>query len=86
MGGDEFTVILSSIGAVDDAKTVAEKIIRTLSMPFPIGDREAKIGASIGISVFPENGTDTETLLKKADDAMYLAKKGGKNDYRLSEG
>ena len=84
IGGDEFTVILSTIASVDDARTVAKKIIAALSKPFNIGDQKAQIGASIGISLFPENGTDTETLLKKADDAMYTAKKSGKNDYRLS--
>ena len=83
IGGDEFTVILSTIASVDDARTVAKKIIAALSKPFSIGDQKAQIGASIGISVFPENGTDTETLLKRADDAMYTAKKSGKNDYRL---
>ncbi len=84
MGGDEFTVILSTISSVEDAKTVAKKIVGSLSRPFSIGDKKAQIGASIGISVFPENGTETETLLNKADDAMYVAKKCGKNDYRVS--
>jgi len=86
IGGDEFTVILSTITSVDDVQAVAKKIIQVLSKPFSIGDQEVQIGASIGISLFPENGTDTETLLKKADDAMYMAKKDGKNDYRLSPG
>lgn len=86
IGGDEFTVILSTIASVDDAQTVAKKIIQALSKPFNLGDQEAQIGASIGISLFPENGTTTETLLKKADDAMYTAKKSGKNDYRFNPG
>lgn len=84
IGGDEFTVILSTITSVDDAQTVAQKIIRALSTPFTIVNEKAQIGASIGISVFPENGTDAEILLKNADDAMYVAKKEGKNDYRMS--
>lgn len=84
IGGDEFTVILSTITSIDDAQSVAQKIIGALATPFNIGNEEAQIGASIGISVFPENGTDTEILLKNADDAMYLAKKAGKNDYRVS--
>ena len=84
IGGDEFTVILSTITSVDDVQSVAQKIIRALATPFKMGNEEAQIRASIGISVFPENGTDAETLLKKADDAMYLAKKGGKNDFRMS--
>ena len=84
IGGDEFTVILSTITSVDDVQSVAQKIIRALATPFKMGNEEAQIGASIGISVFPENGTDAETLLKKADDAMYLAKKGGNIDFRMS--
>jgi diguanylate cyclase (GGDEF)-like protein len=84
IGGDEFTVILSSITSVDDAQTVAQKIINTLSTPFKIKDQEAQIGASIGISAYPDNGMDAEILLKNADDAMYRAKNSGKNDYRLS--
>lgn len=83
MGGDEFTVILSTIASADDAKTVAKKIIESLSMPFEIEHHKAKIGASIGISVFPEHGRNIDTLLKNADDAMYAAKKAGKNDFRV---
>ncbi len=86
IGGDEFTVILSTITSVDDAQSVAQKIIQALSTPFRLGDEEAQIGASIGISVFPKNGGNAEILLKKADDAMYVAKKAGKNDYRMSSG
>ncbi len=84
MGGDEFTVILSTITSEDDAKTVARKIIKALSQPFVIENKRARIGASIGISLFPEHGTDMDTLLKNADDAMYHAKRAGKNDFRIS--
>ncbi len=84
LGGDEFTVILSNITSSDDAKTVARKVIETLSVPFNIKGHDAQIGASVGVSIYPDNGDETEILLKKADDAMYLAKDQGKNDYRLS--
>jgi len=84
LGGDEFTVILSTITSSDNAETVAQQIIKKLSIPFTIQEHEAQIGASIGISMYPDSAVDTEILLKKADDAMYLAKKQGKNDYRLS--
>jgi diguanylate cyclase (GGDEF)-like protein len=84
MGGDEFTIILSTIASVDAAEAVARKIIHALAAPFSIGSEEAQIGASIGISMFPENGTDADALLKRADDAMYVAKNEGKNDYRVS--
>ncbi len=84
LGGDEFTVILSTITTSDKAEMVARKLIETLSVPFDLKGNVAQIGASIGISIFPDSGIDTEMLLKKADDAMYMAKKEGKNDYRLS--
>ncbi len=84
IGGDEFTVILSTIASIDDIQMIAKKIIQALSTSFNIGNQKAQIGASIGISVYPDNGGDAEILLKKADDAMYIAKKAGKNDYRMS--
>ncbi len=84
LGGDEFTVILSTIITPENAETVARILVEKLSVPLTIQGHEAQIGASIGISLFPEHGDDPEILLKKADDAMYLAKKQGKNDYRTS--
>lgn len=84
LGGDEFTIIFPTIISSEHAKTGALKIIKTLSSPFDIDGEEVQIGASIGVSIYPDNGKDMETLIKKADDAMYLAKKEGKNDYRLS--
>jgi len=84
LGGDEFTVILNMITSLDDAKSGAQKIIENLSMPFSIKGHQTQISASIGVSIYPDNGDDIELLMKKADSAMYLAKKEGKNDYRLS--
>ncbi|MBT7085355.1 MAG: GGDEF domain-containing protein [Desulfobacterales bacterium] len=84
IGGDEFTIILSTITTSDNAETVAGIIVKKLADPFTIKGNETQIGASIGISVFPKNGDNTEILLKKADDAMYLAKKQGKNNYKLN--
>jgi diguanylate cyclase (GGDEF)-like protein len=84
LGGDEFTIIFSMINSITDAGLGAQKIIENLSAPFYIKDQDTKIGASIGVSVYPENGDDVELLLKKSDSAMYLAKKEGKNTYRFS--
>ena len=84
MGGDEFTVILSPITSPDDAKTVAKRIIESISTPFEIEHHKARIGASIGISVFPEHGQDSNTLLKNADNAMYAAKEAGKKSFKMS--
>ena len=78
VGGDEFVGICGKIEAPDDALVVARKINDALSKPFLLRDHECSIGASIGISLYPEDGSDPETLLKKADDAMYRVKEGGK--------
>lgn len=77
MGGDEFAVILTRIKCREDAATVAEKIIQQLSQPFELKGKECSIGVSIGISIFPVDGTDTEALMKNADIAMYRAKQQG---------
>jgi diguanylate cyclase (GGDEF)-like protein/PAS domain S-box-containing protein len=84
MGGDEFTVILSTLTNYEDAGQVAEKILQTLRRPItlPSGVQD-KIGSSIGISVFPEDAQDGDGLLATADDAMYEVKHAGKNGYRF---
>jgi diguanylate cyclase (GGDEF)-like protein/PAS domain S-box-containing protein len=85
VGGDEFIGICGKIAAPDDALVVARKINEALSKPFLLRDHECSIGASIGISLYPEDGSDPETLVKKADDAMYRVKesrKGGNLLYR----
>ncbi len=83
MGGDEFTVILPGVDSPVNAHQVAKKIITVLGAPFEIPGHAPRIGASIGISFFPKDGEALDTLLKKADDAMYEAKRSGKNDYRF---
>lgn len=84
MGGDEFTVILSTLTRYEDAGQVAEKILETLRRPItmPSGVQD-QIGSSIGISVFPEDAQDGDGLLATADDAMYEVKHAGKNGYRF---
>lgn len=83
LGGDEFTVLIRNLHSPSGAVHTAEKIIHALSRPFRIGMHNCNISASVGLSLYPANGTDAETLLKKADMAMYMAKKSGKNCYRL---
>jgi diguanylate cyclase (GGDEF)-like protein len=80
-GGDEFTVLLTGISSGHDASRVATRILEALQHPFTLPDRDVVIGASIGIAVFPEDGTDSETLFKHADTAMYHAKENGRNDF-----
>ncbi|MFO1496151.1 MAG: EAL domain-containing protein [Lysobacterales bacterium] len=82
--GDEFTLILRHIVQRDDVTRIAEKIVRVLETPLTLTDgRELQITASIGISFFPEDGKDGETLLKHADVAMYSAKGMGRNTYQV---
>ncbi len=77
LGGDEFTILLPDIGGATSASNVAKMLLRTLSRPVLLGGKELHIGASIGISTFPKDGEDAQTLLKNADIAMYEAKNGG---------
>lgn len=83
MGGDEFTIILSRINEPDNARMVAEKIVAAIGRPFHLGGHVCSIGASIGISIFPDDGDNTEVLIKKADTAMYSAKKNGRGNARF---
>ncbi|MDQ6950501.1 MAG: diguanylate cyclase [Mariprofundales bacterium] len=79
VGGDEFVIILESAEEKTAILAVAEKIITVMQQPFTLPAGECHIGASIGISIFPDLGDEEETLLKQADTAMYVAKDGGKN-------
>ena len=83
LGGDEFTVILGKITTQKDAILVAEKIIDLLQQPFLLNQNECHIGSSIGISISPEHGDIAETLIKKADAAMYAVKHSGRNNYAI---
>ncbi len=83
LGGDEFVVILRKIAKPLDVKTVAQKIIDSFSSPFSLSPHTATVGASIGISFYPESGTSPELLVKTADSQMYRSKRQGKNTYSL---
>lgn len=86
-GGDEFTIIVESAQSREEVAALAERIIATLQTPFVLGegDRHYHVHASIGISMFPEDGTDGQSLLKHADIAMYAAKESQKGTYRFFE-
>jgi len=79
LGGDEFTIVLTFLRSVEDAQKVALSLLEALSDPFTIEGHEISIGASVGISLFPKDATNPETLLQQADSAMYAAKRNGKN-------
>ncbi|MCP1311100.1 putative bifunctional diguanylate cyclase/phosphodiesterase [Paenibacillus tyrfis] len=82
-GGDEFTVLIKDTSQPQDAEKVAQKIIHLLSQPFAIDGHELRVGCSIGIAMYPQDGEDPITLMKNADTAMYRAKELGKNGYQF---
>jgi diguanylate cyclase (GGDEF)-like protein/PAS domain S-box-containing protein len=81
LGGDEFTVVLQDVHGADDAAMVAQQIATTMAEPFFAEEGDIFIGASIGITLYPHDGQDAETLLRNADLAMYQAKEAGRNGY-----
>lgn len=83
LGGDEFTVILNGYNDPNDIPLVLEKILKEISSEFTLGEHKVYISASIGISVYPEDGTDMVELIKNADTSMYAAKEKGKNRYEF---
>jgi diguanylate cyclase (GGDEF)-like protein len=84
LGGDEFVVSLTQLAQAGDAGRVAEKLIEALAAPYEIKGEIARVTASIGLALYPEHGNDDETLLKRADAALYVAKTSGKNAYRIA--
>ena len=81
LSGDEFAVLLPDIHHVDDVLPITNKILQQYSEPFVIENHELFITTSIGIAIFPDNGTDPDTLLKNADTAMYAAKAKGRGTF-----
>jgi diguanylate cyclase (GGDEF)-like protein len=83
LGGDEYILLLSEISLMQDAAKVARRISETLSLPFIVAGHEIFVTASIGISLYPPDGEDADTLLKHADVAMYHAKGEGRNNFQF---
>ena len=83
LGGDEFTILLNDTNSTDAIFAVARKVLQSLTRPFRVNSHELFVTASIGISIFPADGEDVETLLKCADSAMYRAKELGRNQAQL---
>lgn len=83
LGGDEFAILLEGLTHGTDALPIVQKIIHGVSEPFRLRNAEAFITCSIGISLFPVDGEDSDTLIQNADRAMYLSKAEGKNNYRF---
>ena len=83
LGGDEFVILLTEVNHPDDVTRVAQRIQTVIAHPFAIESNEVFLGCSIGIALFPYDGTEMEVLLKNADTALYHAKDQGRNKYQL---
>ncbi len=81
LGGDEFTIVLSGISETGNIEDVAQKIVGKLAEPFRLGSEVAYVSASIGITLYPNDATDIDALMKNADQAMYVAKNKGRNRF-----
>ncbi|PRR82076.1 diguanylate cyclase domain-containing protein [Clostridium vincentii] len=81
IGGDEFTIILKDIVLKDDVSLICNRIISEIAEPISIGENKGYVTASIGVSNYPNDSEDVDELIKKADDAMYVAKRTGKNKF-----
>jgi diguanylate cyclase (GGDEF)-like protein len=83
LAGDEFTLLLPGIHYTEDLAAISRKLVEALRRPFSLGSQDVRVTASGGISLYPEDGEDAETLLKKADTAMYRAKERGRDNFQL---
>ena len=83
VGGDEFVIVVNGYDDTADLITFARRILETIAVPFAVANNEYYLGASIGISLFPEDGKDVPTLMRNADSAMYSAKQRGRNNFQF---
>ncbi len=83
LGGDEFIIMIEELSNLSQAATVAQKILTTAIQPITLMGEECRVTASIGISIYPRDGEDGQSLMKNADSAMYFAKEEGKNNYQF---
>ncbi|MCB1917451.1 MAG: EAL domain-containing protein [Rhodocyclaceae bacterium] len=81
-GGDEFTVLLPRLPQTEEAEVIARRLLKALAPPIQLGELSVRISASIGMATFPQDGQDSQTLLRHADSALYEVKAGGRNGYR----
>jgi diguanylate cyclase (GGDEF)-like protein len=82
MGGDEFLLLLPEITGQEDAAAVTQKILEVIRQPVLLVGNEVSATASLGIALYPDDGDTIDMLMRKADDAMYRAKREGRNSYR----
>lgn len=83
IGGDEFAIVLSEMAADDEAEEIARRVVSLLNEPYPLDAGTANISGCVGIALYPMHGRESEQLLRNADNALYEAKEGGRNTYRI---
>ncbi len=83
LAGDEFVMLLEGAGNGEAAAGVAARVLEVLARPFSVSGRDIDVGASLGLALYPDDGSDVGTLLRNADAAMYAAKAGGRNTFRF---
>ena len=83
LGGDEFIIIIEQIKKVQNVSTVANKLLNIFAQPFRVNEQELHLSVSLGISLYPNDGQETETLIRNADTAMYRAKEEGRNNFQF---
>ena len=83
LGGDEFIILIEEVTELSQVATVAQKVLNAAMKPMVIMGEECRVTASIGISIYPRDGEDEQTLMKNADMAMYFAKEEGKNNFQF---
>lgn len=86
LGGDEFVILLEDIGTEEEALSVVERIQNSFKTPFTLENHEIYVNNSLGVSIYPDDGKDIQTLLKNADSALYRAKEQGGNTYQQYSG
>jgi diguanylate cyclase (GGDEF)-like protein len=82
IGGDEFVLVLPQISQIDDVTKFAQRILGAFQEPFVFGKNRLQVTTSVGIAIYPDDGTDIENLLKNADSAMYWVKEHGRSKYK----
>ncbi|MCC5809222.1 MAG: diguanylate cyclase [Ectothiorhodospiraceae bacterium] len=85
LGGDEFVILLGDIDSPDDAAHIAEKMLAAITAPLSVSGHTLQISASVGISIHPDHGADADTIMQRADTAMYQTKADGRDGYRFFE-
>jgi diguanylate cyclase (GGDEF)-like protein/PAS domain S-box-containing protein len=83
LGGDEFVAVIADLEQPESCELVLGRLLQAASEPVPLADKTLQVSASIGVTLYPQDGADTDKLLRHADQAMYLAKQAGKNRFHL---